>query len=187
MLVVLCAGTLIVFRDALRSATGAVLRYIHNERVDALDLRDCYVYSGRQTLHDMVYSPRNFDNSNPGRRGLPRIYADDGWTSTDEDSATCFVVWHSRRKGWFRSEEEHLKDHHGRKRGGLRRVTALGAEGRGVVFKARSRAERDQWVMSIATEIERLGQGVESRVVGGNNDGGIGAGKGRDRGKARRV
>jgi len=82
------------------------------------------------------------------------------------------------------SEEEHMKDHHGRKRGGLRRVTALGAEGRSVVFKARSRAERDHWVMSIATEIERLGQVVDSRVVG-DKDGGIGAGKGKDKGKAR--
>jgi hypothetical protein len=36
------------------------------------------------------------------------------------------------------------------------RVTALGQTGKSVVFKARSRLERDAWVMSIGMEIERL-------------------------------
>ena len=32
----------------------------------------------------------------------------------------------------------------------------MGTTGRSVVFKARSRAERDHWVLAIQTEIERL-------------------------------
>lgn len=36
------------------------------------------------------------------------------------------------------------------------RVTQLGASGKSIVFKARSRLERDAWVMSIGMEIERL-------------------------------
>ncbi|KAI7158337.1 hypothetical protein KC352_g27271 [Hortaea werneckii] len=36
------------------------------------------------------------------------------------------------------------------------RVSKLGTTGRSVVFKARSRAERDQWVSAIQVEIERL-------------------------------
>jgi len=178
-LVLLCAGTLLVFRDALRSASGAVVRHIHHERIDALDLRDCYVYSGRQTDNDVLYSARGFDVSNPDRRALPRIYNEDGWTSTDEDSATCFVVWHGRRKGWFVSDEQQ-----GGKRAALKRVSALGVEGRSVVLKARSRAERDHWVMSIATEIERLGQVVDGKVVGGGK-GGVGANAAKDKGKRR--
>jgi hypothetical protein len=34
-----------------------------------------------------------------------------------------------------------------------------------VVFKARSRAERDHWVLAIQVEIERLSQGEEVRLV----------------------
>lgn len=54
----------------------------------------------------------------------------------------------------------------GRGRGALKRVSQLGVPGRSIVFKARSRAERDHWVMGISDEIERLGQGEEVRVVG---------------------
>lgn len=38
----------------------------------------------------------------------------------------------------------------------LERVSKLGTTGRSVVFKARSRAERDHWVLGIQVEIERL-------------------------------
>ena len=54
---------------------------------------------------------------------------------------------------------------HGRKRKQLRQVTSLGVPGRSIVFKTRSRSERDRWVMSIATEIERLQPGEEIRIV----------------------
>jgi len=37
----------------------------------------------------------------------------------------------------------------------LKRVSALGRKGNRIVFRARSRAERDHWVLAIAAEIER--------------------------------
>ena len=53
----------------------------------------------------------------------------------------------------------------GKSRQRLRYVSKLGVKGRSIVFKARSRAERDHWVMSIGMEIDRL-QGVQDiRVV----------------------
>lgn len=53
----------------------------------------------------------------------------------------------------------------GKTRNRLRYVSRLGVPGRSVVFKARSRAERDHWVMNIGMEIERLQQAEEIRVV----------------------
>ncbi len=47
----------------------------------------------------------------------------------------------------------------------LRYVTTLGVPGHAMVFKARSRSERDRWVVSIATEIERLHQPEDIRLV----------------------
>ena len=48
----------------------------------------------------------------------------------------------------------------------LTRVSQLGAKGRSVVFKARSRAERDHWVLAIQVEIERLAaMDAEVRLV----------------------
>ena len=41
----------------------------------------------------------------------------------------------------------------------------MGVTGRAVVFKTRSRAERDHWVMSIGTEIDKLQQDEDIRII----------------------
>lgn len=75
---------------------------------------------------------------------------------------TCFVIWQATRKSFFKSHEGTAG---GAARQRLRYVSRLGVPGRSMVFKARSRAERDHWVMSVGMEIERLQQGEEVRVV----------------------
>ena len=74
---------------------------------------------------------------------------------------TCFVIWHGRRKSFFRASEDTGK---GAKRQRLRYVSRLGVPGRSIVFKTRSRAERDHWVLSIGMEIDRLQTREEIRV-----------------------
>ena len=77
---------------------------------------------------------------------------------------TCFVLWHGLKKSFFRAQEEH-------EGGGttqrLRQVSRLGVPGRSMVFKCRSRAERDHWVMSIGLEIDRLQHGEDVRLQTG--------------------
>lgn len=169
--VVLSNGHLLIFQDSLRTRTGKKLVHIQHERIASIDLRDCYLYSGLITENDLLYQNRTFDSNTPGHNALPRIYLEDGWTSTDEDAMTCFVIWRSQKKSWFKSSQsmddirEGEKDQSG-KRQQLKRVSALGATGRSVVFKARSRAERDHWVLAIQVEIERLAaMNEEVRVV----------------------
>lgn len=174
--VILCHGHLLVFRDALRSRSGRVLPHIQHERLTSIDLADCYVYSGLITDSDLLYTDRGPDTARSGHQGLPRMYREDGWSSTDEDTMTCFVLWHGRRTGWFRASGAGEDDDDGATRvggvraragkagRGLRRVSRLGVEGKSVVFKARSRAERDHWVMNLSMEIERLAQAEEVRI-----------------------
>lgn len=78
---------------------------------------------------------------------------------------TCFVVWQATRKSFFKAMEGGGGGGEGKTRQRLRYVSRLGVPGRSMVFKARSRAERDHWVMSVGMEIERLQQGEEVRVV----------------------
>ena len=159
--VILSGGHLLVFEDTLRSRTGKSLVHIHHERIAAIDLKGCYLYSGLLTENDLLYQNRTFDSNTPGHNALPRVYLEDGWTSTDEDAMTTFVIWHSKSKSWFRSSQsvddvrESERDP-SKKRTKLTRVSQLGTKGRTVVFKARSRAERDHWVLGIQVEIERL-------------------------------
>ena len=158
--VILAAGSLLIFRDVLRSRVGKQLSHIHHERIANLDLRDCYIYSGLLTESDLLYQNQTFDANKPGHHALPRIYLEDGWTSTDEDVMTTFVIWHGKSKSWFRAEEgaggAGEQERKEGKRTKLKRVAKLGSKGRSVVFRARSRVERDHWVLAIRNEIERV-------------------------------
>lgn len=200
--VILSHGHLLIYQDTLRKTSGKKLVHIHHERIASMDLRGCYIYSGLLTENDLLYQNRTFDSNTPGRTALPKIYLEDGWTSTDEDAMTTFVLWHSKSKSWFRSSQtrDDVKDsqkkaarsgggpdddgnNSGSKRNKFTRVSQLGVTGRSVVFKARSRAERDHWVLGISNEIERLvakGAGDEGqvRLVESRDGGGAGAGAG---------
>ncbi|CUS09091.1 unnamed protein product [Tuber aestivum] len=146
--VVLCHGELLTFHNTYRKNSGAELPHIHQERHLSLSLRDCFVYSGLVTESELLYQNQTFDSNTPGRHALPRVYQD-GMTSHDEDTMTCFVIWHGMRRNIFKTKDDEGKT--------VRyRVTALGETGKSIVFKARSRLERDAWVMSIGMEIERL-------------------------------
>ncbi|KAK5258926.1 hypothetical protein LTR40_006935 [Exophiala xenobiotica] len=173
--VILTGGKLLIYQATLRKRTGEQIRHIHQEKQQVVDLRDCYVYSGLIVQDDLLYQNKTFDANHPGMASLPRVYLEDGWTSADVDVMTCFVVWMNRRKGWFRTAAPEYKQpilpsdgndnaeddgngkmSRGKTRAKLRRVGQLGVPGRGMVFKCRSRAERDRWVLSVASEIERV-------------------------------
>jgi len=168
--VILTGGQLLIYQTTARKRTGEQVKHIHQGKQQVIDLKDCYVYSGLIVEGDLLYQNRTFDANHHGMASLPRIYLEDGWTSADVDLMTCFVVWRNRRGSWFKT----APGEDGGKRAKLRRVRQLGVPGRGMVFKCRSRAERDHWVLSVAAEIERVvdrgvedgGGGVEVRFEG---------------------
>ena len=192
--VLLTGGQLLIFQASLRKRTGQQVRHIHQDKIEVVDLKECYVYSGLIMDDDLLYRNRTFDSNHPGLQALPRVYLEDGWTSSDEDAMTCFVVWRGVRRGWFRAVEavhdqtqsaisssrgsratttgntdDNPKPTPVETRRRLRRVAQLGVPGRGMVFKCRSRAERDHWVLSVASELERavemeeMSRGVDVR------------------------
>ena len=175
--VILAGGQLLVFQSSLRRRTGEQIKHIHQERTDTIDLKHCYVYSGLITEDDLLYRNRTFDSNHPGVQALPRIYLEDAWTSIDEDAMTCFVVWRPIRKGWFRAVDGSANtgdrrlsiasENGGATKSRLRRVAQLGVPGSTIVFKCRSRAERDQWVLNIANAIEQV---VEAEAAEGTGD-----------------
>ncbi|KAI9037525.1 sporulation-specific 71 family protein [Aspergillus affinis] len=151
--VVLADGKLLIFRSSLRKRNGVEIPHIHSSIETTIDLTDCYIYSGLLAESDLLYSNQTFDSNNPGHRTLPRAYlSTDVYTSTDEDTAITFVIWQPLRKNLFRA----IEGKRGQTRKTLKQVPKLGVHGRTVVFKARSRVEKDRWVLSIASEIDRL-------------------------------
>jgi hypothetical protein len=175
--VILSHGHMLIFQDTLRKRSGKTIGHIHHERISSISLQDSYLYSGLLTEGDLLYQNQTFDSNMPGHHSLPRVYLEDGWTSTDEDAMTTFVIWHANSKSWFKSanyvddvrtqEDQQLDS--GKVKTKLTRVSQLGATGRSVVFKARSRAERDHWVMAIQAETERMvAHNDEVRIVNGS-------------------
>ncbi|MCJ1245791.1 hypothetical protein MMC30_002995 [Trapelia coarctata] len=161
---ILSHGHLLVYQGTLRTHSGKELPHTHHQRQEVLDLKNTYIYSGLITEGDLLYQNQTFDSNHPGHHALPRVYLEDSWTSFDEDTATCFVIWYNMKKSFFMANTDSDKG----TRNHLRYVSRLGVPGRSVVFKARSRAERDHWVMNIGMEIERLQQAEEIRVVSKN-------------------
>lgn len=159
--VILSAGKLFIHQATVRRRTGEQIRHLHVDRQEVVDLKDCYVYSGLLVSEDLLYQNTTFDANNVSAGGArtPRVYLEgikgEAWTSQDVDVMTCFVLWRNHRRGWLRTGSQSDRKHDG-KSGRIKRVTQLGVPGRGMVFKCRSRAERDHWVLSIAAEIERV-------------------------------
>ncbi|KAK5070594.1 hypothetical protein LTR64_000267 [Lithohypha guttulata] len=174
--VVLAGGKMLIYQSTLRTSSGKQVPNIHQEKQEAIDLRGCYIYSGLIVDDDLLYQNRTFDANHIGTMAsLPRVWTEDGWTSTDVDVMCCFVVWMNTRKGWFRTAGNTIfgrennpsnatddtntannESSLGKQRAKLKRVKQLGVPGRGIVFKCRSRAERNLWVLNLNIELERL-------------------------------
>jgi len=155
---VLIPGTLLLYESALRARSGRVISAIHQAKTKEIDLSDCYIYTGLLTDGDLLYHNRTFDANSPGHHALPRMWPDDGWDNWDEDIMTCFVLWKPSAKSWFRKPIEGSTSR-------FRRVSALGKKGNRMVFRARSRAERDRWVAALTNELERSVSQDEVRIV----------------------
>ncbi|KAF7592687.1 hypothetical protein BBP40_012589 [Aspergillus hancockii] len=152
--VVLTDGKLLIFQSSLRKRNGVEIPHVHSSLEATIDLSDCYIYSGLLTESDLLYTNQTFDSNRPSHRTLPRAYlSTDPYTSSDEDTAITFVVWQPLRKNFFRAR---MIGEKGETRQTLKQVSKLGVHGRTAVFKARSRVDKDRWVMSIASEIDRL-------------------------------
>ncbi len=150
--VIICQGSLLTFRFATRDRKGCIVPSLNHEKTSTLALSECYVYSGAATKEDLLYQSSSIDNHEPGSVALPRVYAD-GRQSTDEETATTFVLWHGRRMSVL-AEGSDRKSTGSR----LRRVSRLGVVGKSLVFKARSAQERDMWVSSLTLEINRVSE-----------------------------
>lgn len=160
--VILTAGKLLVFRSSVRQRNGVEIPHIHQELETTIDLENCYIYSGLLTDSDLLYANQTFDSNRPGHHALPRAYlSTDVYTTCDEDTAISFVIWQPLQKNFFRARE---RSEQGETKRTLRHVPKLGVHGRTMVFKARSRVEKDRWVLSISSEIDRLQESKQEDI-----------------------
>jgi hypothetical protein len=140
-----------------------------------------YVYSGPVTELDLLQGrDRSFDSQNPGTHYIPRVYSD-GWRSVEPEEHRCFVLWFGRKKPLKTKSAKFKRGvnvgelNDGNYGGGgknksngidldIKLVNRLGVVGVSMVFLARSRQERDLWVLALNTEIERIAESATSDI-----------------------
>lgn len=180
--VVLISGFIVLFHCFHRSTTGFAKEVLEYAHYMTIPIDDCYLYSGTTTELDLLQRDRTFDEINFGSRTLPRVYGD-GWRSVEDESSRCFTLWFGTRhaitsnpspkKGNEKKYTEfsdgqynyvdppsaletYLDNFNGSNIDRIRYIKKLGVSGKSMVFMARSRQERDLWVLSIYNELERL-------------------------------
>lgn len=170
--VVLIPGFLILYRYFRRSKTGYAKPSVDHAHYMTIPIEQCYVYSGTLTELDLLDRDKTFDEFNPGSHSLPRIY-DDGWRSSETETSRCFTLWFGKKRILSKSPKNSqnqsdcsnspqvsdLKDEpngNAQNPNMIKMVKQHGVSGRSMVFMARSRQERDIWVLSLHYELERL-------------------------------
>ncbi|KAH3687287.1 hypothetical protein WICPIJ_001710 [Wickerhamomyces pijperi] len=170
--VLLVPGQLMVYDIFARSMTGRSIGSAFSTHSFTIPLRKCYVFSGNLTGLDLLTERESELEIHPGTNSTPRIYSD-GWLSSDEEENVCFTLWFGRKRSisgaapaemtdveYDENNNEVLRsnmDKDSSKNPGLfKMVGRLGVTGKSMVFKCRSRQERDLWVKDLMTELDRF-------------------------------
>lgn len=168
-MVVLIPGFLLLYNCFHRSTTGFAQEIIDYRHYLTISIADCYIYSGTTTKLDLLARNGKVDELNAGSVTLPRAYSD-GWTSSEEESMRCFTLWFGKKRAMFNGAErakvnipneprtKDEKTNLEKNSNPFRVVSRLGVSGKSMVFMARSRQEKNLWVLSIHYELERLRQ-----------------------------
>ncbi|KAF8840746.1 hypothetical protein BDN67DRAFT_1002755 [Paxillus ammoniavirescens] len=132
----LVSGSLIGFHVSPKSA-------LHHRRLKEISLLDAYVCSGylaALALRRSEYGPES--------PNLPRRY-DDGLETEQPEEDVLFVIWY--RKPPSPSQSCTKASH-----GSTAPIPALSANHKIVVFRARSKVERDAWCWALGCEIDKV-------------------------------
>ncbi|KAG5361593.1 Meiotically up-regulated gene 56 protein [Yarrowia sp. C11] len=139
---ILCHGHLILYNVYRRTLGGIPVDKVDYERFRDIPLKEAYVYSGNIAESDILTRDEMSDLCSD--KVVPRIYKD-GWKSAESETLRCVILWFPRKKAVTTKSSTKL-----------RTVNRLGVSGHRYIFVARSRQEKEQWVMALSHEIEKL-------------------------------
>lgn len=157
--IVLIPGFILLFKCFKRSKLTGVSKDINSyTHYLTIPINDCYIYSGKLTELDLLERDNEFDQLNPGKHSLPRVYSD-GLLSSDEEYARSFTLWFGTKRaisGFQSNKHDDDNNTTTKNPNVLRLVNRLGVTGRSMVFMCRSKQEKDLWLTNLYTEIERF-------------------------------
>lgn len=164
--VVLCPGYLVLFVLCRRSRlNGTWKNNCIFKHYLTIPISDCYLYSGNTTSLDLLENQSDINSLRPGQYSLSRMYKD-GWSSSEEEPLRCFTLWFGKKRNMLHNEKDNQgykffeskskKDSMPRNPNLMTMTAKFGITGKSIVFMARSRQERELWVQSIYTEMNRF-------------------------------
>lgn len=173
-MVVLIPGFLVLYKPFERTTTGFPREVIDYKHYLTLPITNCYLYSGSTSRLDLVNRRNKSEEITLQSRALPRAYSD-GWRSSESESSRCFTLWFGKKRAMLakprtaeqgEADAREIDEHQDYEKNpnAFRMVSRLGVSGKSMVFMARSRQERNLWVLSISSEIEKLKHDSEISV-----------------------
>ena len=127
-----------------RYISGRAIPCTRYKRRGIISLHDCYAYSG-SVADDFAYPTNARYKAAADNSSLPCIYSDQTFSIDDEDDCT-FVIWKNTRRYYFGKRGSSIL---------LKKKAKLDSFGKKWIFRARNRAECEEWVYALNIEIER--------------------------------
>ncbi|EDO16692.1 hypothetical protein Kpol_1052p40 [Vanderwaltozyma polyspora DSM 70294] len=161
---ILIPGFILLYNCFTRSKTGFPRKTVDYGHYVTIPLKNCYIYSGNITENDLIKIKNKYDGVDLGKHILPRAYAD-GWTSFEDEPLRSFTIWFGSLKSKddrYNANDEVInsnlsKSIYDENITDIKKKNAkISDSGKSIIFLARSRQEKDLWVLSIQYELERL-------------------------------
>ncbi|CAG8469894.1 6378_t:CDS:2 [Paraglomus occultum] len=148
---ILACDNLLYYDFHSRRISGRAIPCTHHKRRGIIRLHDCYAYSG-SVADDLTY-PANAWYKAAADSDLPCIYGDQTFSIDEEDDCT-FVIWKNTRRYCFGKQGSSIA---------LKRKVKLDSVGKRWIFRARNRAECEEWVYALNIEIERARDSIKNQ------------------------
>jgi len=140
---VLVHDHLVEFETTRRNIQKRPIPLAYHRRIRSIRLRDVYVITGEGCTEFLANTGQSSFDPASDQSSLSRIYKD-GHVSLDDPMDCTFALWRQR---------------------GSEKQAGLGRNGKAMVFQARSRLERDQWVHALNAVCESSVRTTREREV----------------------
>lgn len=148
---ILCPEFIVIYFDSNLNKNSHLLK-----KSIVIPISKCYIYSGNLTLVDLFQENKKKIKVN----NTPKLYLD-GWKSSEEDHLTCFTLWIQKKKRNVKNKKsnthdiklfEQLKEKSKKITNVKKKINGLGKK---IIFKARSRQEKEMWIYNISNQINQ--------------------------------
>lgn len=159
--VILIPGFIMLFSLLYSRKKNSLYQYEHYQTIS---IENCYAYSGTACSSELINDDCTFDSANPGFNVTPKLF-EDGWGSEEENNSRCFSIYFGRKDPIKHRYKRNYRDKKYRdskedvdiyNRVLNKKHVKIYFQFKTMTFMAKSRSDRDTWLLALQQELERL-------------------------------